>query len=268
MYRFFGAGTVAVAALWSVGAQAQSTADEGTWSGPYVGAVAGYNWSNGPQKVTTLDPQKSLVDPSGLTQAVLIPTQLGAKRKGIAGGIEAGYNIQSDQLVFGVEADVSVLGGTGKGTANGVFSDISKAPFPNYTSVSSGQTKVNWLGTMRLRAGVATGKTLVFATGGIAFGGVKASSAFSIINTGNPPPNVWTASKSQTRTGYVIGAGVEQRLEDAISVKLEFLHYSLGNLRYTSVPNAFTAGDVPGARQDVTYKATGNYVRVGVNYRF
>jgi outer membrane immunogenic protein len=79
------------------------------WNGGYIGVTLGYGAAGGRQDVTNLDPKGSLVDPSGLTQAVLFPAQLQAKRNGILGGVEAGYNVQKGTYVFGVEGDLSLL---------------------------------------------------------------------------------------------------------------------------------------------------------------
>jgi outer membrane immunogenic protein len=59
-----------------------------SWIGPYVGANAGYQWgwvSNSP------------IQPSG-----------------VAGGLEAGYNWQRGQFVFGAETDIELSNSLGR----------------------------------------------------------------------------------------------------------------------------------------------------------
>src|SRR5579872_3151524 len=55
-----------------------------SWAGPYLGGTVGYQWGD--------------VDHN--------PT----KPSGIAGGIEAGYNWQRGQFVFGAETDIQLSG--------------------------------------------------------------------------------------------------------------------------------------------------------------
>ncbi|MDP2411490.1 MAG: hypothetical protein Q8M26_14545 [Pseudolabrys sp.] len=54
---------------------------------------------------------------------------------------------------------------------------------------------------------IAEGGTLLYATGGLAYGGVKNSASFS----GPLPAGVtqFTGSRSETEVGYTIGAGIE-----------------------------------------------------------
>jgi outer membrane immunogenic protein len=79
----------------------------GSWVGPYLGANVGY-------ELATVDNN---------------PT----KPSGIAGGIEAGYNWQRGQFVFGGEADFQLSG-----------ADATVAPW---------QFSNPWFGTVRGRAG-------------------------------------------------------------------------------------------------------------------
>ena len=55
-----------------------------SWAGPYLGATAGYEWGN--------------------------VTNSSTKPAGLAGGIEAGYNWQVGQFVFGGETDINLSG--------------------------------------------------------------------------------------------------------------------------------------------------------------
>src|SRR5438552_3765478 len=86
------------------------------WTGPYVGAHLGYGWGS--------------ADSTDLS--------------GFVGGVQGGYNIQSNQFVMGLEGDI--------GLAN-----IDK---------SSGGTKasIDSLGSVRARAGFAFDQFLVYGT--------------------------------------------------------------------------------------------------------
>ena len=97
------------------------------WTGGYVGANVGYRWlsadaSNG-------------IDPSSSPDS-----------SSVAGGLQAGYNWQMNQFVFGVETDFG-YGSSSK--TEGAFG-----------------VKQTWEGTTRARAGVAVDRVLVYGTAG------------------------------------------------------------------------------------------------------
>jgi len=259
---------LAASAVMAFAAGAADAAENTSWTGFYVGANIGYDWSTSRQKIETADPQGSLVDPSGLTQAVMFPNKLKGGRSGVAGGGQVGYNYQFNTHVIGAEIDFSGLDSTQSKSFSASFFDASKAPFPAYFSDVRGHVSVTHLGTARLRAGENVNGILLYATGGLAFGAVHASSTFADNNVNNPPPDVLSGSKREEKFGYTIGGGVEFPLIGAISTKVEYIFYDLGSVEYDTIPNAFTAGDIPGVTQHVKYRANGNLFRVGLNYKF
>src|SRR5829696_8417714 len=92
---------------------------------------------------------------------------------GINGGVQAGYNWQAANWVFGLEADIQ--GSTQKDNKTCVVNcQGTNGTFANY------EAKLPWFGTVRGRLGYSVGSTLFYATGGYAYGGVKTniSSAF------------------------------------------------------------------------------------------
>lgn len=268
--RTFRLLTVAVGAATALAAGAVHAAEsaDATWTGFYAGANLGWNWSSSRQKITTSDPQHSLVDPSGLTQAVIFPGSLKGGGSGVSGGAQFGYNYQFDTHVIGAEIDFSGLDSSRSSTFSAPFFDASKAPFPSYYSSVRGTASLTDLGTARLRVGESVGGILLYGTGGLAFGNVKASSSFADNNVNNPPPDFLSGSKNEEKIGYAIGGGVEFPLMGAISTKVEYLYYDLGSVKYNTSPNAFTAGDIPGVTQNVKYRADGNLLRIGFNYKF
>ena len=165
-----------------------------SWTGPYVGANLGYQWGS-----TVNNPTK----PSGLQ-----------------GGVQAGYNWQVGQFVFGGETDLQLSG------ADDVFAPWK---FAN-----------PWFGTLRGRVGVAMNNVLLYGTAGLAYGGVRAESAF--------------LTESKTHIGWSAGLGMEVGFTQNWSAKIEYLYVDLA---------------------DKTYSLTGfdnglesSILRLGVNYRF
>jgi opacity protein-like surface antigen len=125
-------------------------------------------------------------------------------QSGPIGGFQFGYNWQfSPLIVFGLEADIqgAAISGRGEntGTSTESFAGTSTffksvttansaealmASFTNAAITASGDdlvtSEVNWLGTVRGRLGyLVTPNLLLYATGGLAYGGVSASDSLT-----------------------------------------------------------------------------------------
>ena len=102
---------------------------------------------------------------------------------------------------------------------------------------------------------------LVYATGGLAYGEVRTDASITV-----PLVGTSTGSFNETRTGWVVGAGVEAAVSGSWTVKFEYLHVDLGNvttnLLSTNGGGAF-AGTIVG-----TSRVTDDIMRVGLNYRW
>ena len=193
------------------------------WSGFYLGGNAGVGfWDSG--HVTINDP-------------VLGPQRLRAdSNTAFVGGGQAGYNIQTGQTVFGVEADI-------QGIAGG--SSFNWGRYAFFGPSDSGNT--GYLGTVRGRVGYAIDRTLIYATGGFAYGELN-----------NGP------FTNNTQTGYTVGGGVEFAFISNWTIRLEGLFVSLDNgSRTRTLVNAGVAYPVTS-----TGGNDGGLVRVGLNYKF
>jgi outer membrane immunogenic protein len=120
---------------------------------------------------------------------------------GIVGGAQIGYNWQAGQIVYGFEVDVSAA-------------DISYSE-----SFFGAQTEasIDWLATARGRLGfLVTPGILAYATAG--FGIASASASASI-------PGLVRLSVDDTETDIVYGVGVEGKITDATSLRVEYLAF-------------------------------------------
>ena len=233
-----------------------------SWTGAYVGVTAGYGWGESASAVTAIEP--SIAVP--YQQLGMLPTALKPSARGFIGGGEVGYNWQSGRWVAGVEADFSYSGLRGDET-------YAVPPVPGNNPVAMTQgAQLDWFGTVRARAGVLmTPDTLVFATGGLAYGRVKALS--NIVSTEPAFPCSTgiglcsTGAASETRTGWTVGGGLESRFAPNWTVKVEYLYFDLGNMSNTANSTSFfpfwNGKPIVGATSDIT----GNIVRVGLNYQ-
>jgi outer membrane immunogenic protein len=157
---------------------------QGSWAGPYLGGTLGYEWG-------TIDNN---------------PT----KPSGVAGGVEAGYNWQNGNFVFGAETDFNL---------SGAVDTFSPWQFSN-----------PWFGTVRGRGGVTIGNVLVYGTAGLGYGSLTATT----------PGNL---SETHDSIGWVGGAGVEVGLTPRWSAKAEWLYLDLADHTYsvTGQNNGLTA---------------------------
>jgi outer membrane immunogenic protein len=190
------------------------------WSGVYVGATIGYGWSSSAHEDTGL----------------FIPA---FDMDGVVGGVTLGVNRQVGRIVYGLEADFS---GSGiKGNSTSVFCGGSCV------------TELEWFGTIRGRLGVTMSPTLLYITGGLAYGRLSAS-------IGNPV----VSSGSSTEFGWTVGAGVEHAFNRHWSIKAEYLYVDLGSsFRYDAI-NA-CLGASPGCQ---AFYDGFSIVRMGLNYRW
>jgi outer membrane immunogenic protein len=201
------------------------------WSGFYVGANAGYAWG----RATATDTPAS----NGVCWAQC-GFQWGPDVDGFTGGLQAGWNVQTQNWLLGIEGDVGYLG------LKGIAPDPNAAP-------AMVEARGGWFATLRGRAGVLfSPSVLVYGTGGVIYADTR-TNVFRIptINTSDADGWGWTA-----------GAGVEASLSHAWSWKLEYLYYDLGNERVSGLIGA------TGTTQFFDIKQTGHIVRAGLNYRF
>lgn len=215
------------------------------WTGFYVGLNAGYSWMNGDARYTG--------GPAGAL--AVLPGGYGIEADGFIGGGQLGFNYQINQFVVGIEADIQYTDLEGRTTITSVFGGGA-------TSIGTASTGLDWLGTVRGRVGFAFDRFLVYATGGLAYGDVSISGS-TIDNF--VPAFGYAGSRSETRTGWTLGGGVEWGFTQNVSVKLEYLYYDLGTVDLTLSPTTLgAAGTVLTQRHDID----GHIIRAGVNFRF
>ncbi|WP_171015730.1 outer membrane protein [Devosia sp. FKR38] len=208
------------------------------WSGFYAGFNAGYGFGHEDPVDLQAFPDRDPLTVGGVTA------------EGWLGGVQAGYNVQSGNLVFGLEADVqgTDYGGSGVATVDGVTANAT--------------TEVGWFGTVRPRIGYAMGDALIYATGGLAFGGLDAT----IDATGILGYNGTIATLDELAWGYAVGAGAEYAITDQISIKSE---YQFVQLRADATGTLLDASGVDtGVVGSSRVRSNMHAVKVGLNFHF
>lgn len=215
------------------------------WTGFYVGVNAGgaagrisdvLSIANGSYFAPGIDPGVAASGSSSLNT------------NGLTGGIQAGYNWQFGQLVYGIEADFNAL--RQGASYGGRFLYPNLAPYNLTVSRST-----DWLATFRPRVGVVTGHALLYVTGGLALTNFKFNQVFS------EPPDSQNASIAQLKAGWTVGAGSEAQLSGNWTVKAEYLfvQFDVGS----------AAGSLPGAVLSNSLDKLDEHIgRVGLNYKF
>src|SRR5262245_4505512 len=144
------------------------------WSGFYLGVHAGYTFAEDEDITTTGQAQANVTNVAIGAR----PARVGLGRDGFIGGGQMGYNWQvSPNWVFGLEADISYVDVRLDGTVVGISS--AGAPLNN-----TFRTRMEYFGTVRGRIGYAWDRTLLYATGGLAYAEIENS-----VNFFGPPPN-------------------------------------------------------------------------------
>ncbi len=198
------------------------------WTGFYVGVEGGADWANTSGPATNA---------SGAWPA---PYRINSAL-GLLGGY-VGYNYQSGSVVFGLEGNFDgVLGGNHSATV------FVASPSPTLYNFGSKET---WTGDIRGRLGYALNRALLYVAGGVAFGDVNTSYAFS----GSAP---YYAFNTQ-RTGFTIGGGVDYAFTNNWIGRVEYRYTDLG-------VSSFVNGSLNAADK---VRFTSSAVLVGLSYKF
>jgi outer membrane immunogenic protein len=200
-------------------AQAQSSTMN--WNGFYAGINAGGLWES-PSAAIGMNNTGGGFSGSG---------------SGFVGGAQAGYNYMFGPVLLGGEIDFqgSTLTSTVTGGA-GASNIVGHGSMP-------------WFSTFRARVGYPVGSVMPYVTGGAVWG-QQTLSGFDPSAGGNfsASNNFWT---------YVVGVGMEGRIAQAWTAKLEYL--------WIGTPD--TALSSP-ASTSINERSISNVVRVGLNYHF
>lgn len=156
------------------------------WGGSYVGAAAGSLCSDVVASVAGVITKDDAADEEA--------TFDGCAAQGTA---YAGYNIQREGFVYGVEADAAISGNI-------------------LTTKTDGADVALNMSTLRGRVGYDMEDLLIYVTGGGAVG--------------------WSnvLGDSNIHAGWVIGAGAEYKITDGVGLRAEYLYANFGGKQYTS----------------------------------
>lgn len=208
------------------------------WAGFYIGAHAG--WA-GIEEVRT-----EVFDPSG---GFASGFRFCCDRSGFIGGAQAGYNWQSANWVWGIEADWS--------WTNTHRQVVSLSTINGETRTSFADDK--WHATAAARVGYAFDHWLLYVKGGAGF--LNADRGATLTNvplTGT----VVAGTRNDTFIGWLVGVGAEYALSANWSTKVEFSYTDFG----TNQKNFNVPAPLPPAVEKFDTQVY--MAKFGVNYRF
>lgn len=222
---------------------------EAPFAGAYFGAALGYGQQRG--EITN--------------ETVGAPTS-GVTFRDTEGGVTiggyAGYNWQRccSPYVFGIETDFNWLN-----TSPTAF-DIEG---PETVSLES---KMDWFGTLRPRAGIVIHDDwLLYATGGLAYGEVDHKFRDNCVDCSAPPFNFGPFSQSNrdTKVGWTVGGGTEFLHDSHWLLRAEALFVDLGSETHSYTVPACSAQFGP-SLCTATAKWDDQFwvARLGVAYKF
>jgi outer membrane immunogenic protein len=130
---------------------------------------------------------------------------------GVVGGAQIGYNWQSGRVVYGIEADFAFSS----------MEEEASGCIPGAGCVFAGAS-LDWLATVRGRVGyLIDPRILAYATAG--FGIASWSAEAGVTGPGFEDIRV---EFDGTETDFVFGLGVEGKINEAMTARLEFLGFS------------------------------------------
>lgn len=221
------AGALALTIFPAAPAAAQSDGAK-SWTGPYVGGRLGYAFQRNDKNETVLfdtDLDGNFGDTvttgtganafspgfcGGSTFTRTPSGGCGGDRDGTDWAAQAGFDYQIGSFVVGVVGDY------GRTDIDDSVSAFSTTP-AFYTLTRELRDNAS----LRARAGFASGDTLVYGTGGIAWGKIR--NGFTTSNTANQ----FTNTGNEDAWGYRVGGGIEQRLGGGFSIGAQYLYTSL-----------------------------------------
>jgi outer membrane immunogenic protein len=236
-----------------------------SWTGFYIGANVGGAWGEADNQLSIVNgpPGDQFFNPAATRDLDVARAGTGnARSSAFTGGFQAGYNLQMNRLVLGIEADFGAMGLKGQRSGTFPYSDDINHPFSISTS-----TKTNWLLTVRPRIGYAFDRSLVYATGGLAVASLSFDQAFVDLQCAPLPACSENISAKSTRVGYAVGGGLEYAFANQWTVKGEYLYVDFGSASFSGLLGVPTVG-VGIATFNNSVRTDAHLLRFGINYLF
>jgi outer membrane immunogenic protein len=225
------------------------------WTGLYLGFNGGWGWAHSSISETAYG-TTGIADISATSVS---PSAQG----GVFGG-QIGYNYQFlPNWVVGVEGDYDAASITD--TKATTFPSLLAPGNSNGFAVSE---KIQSLASIRGRIGYTWGPGLLYFTGGGAWADVNTNATISANTGAGPFGDTANASNTNTKSGFVIGGGLEWMVAPNWTVRGEYLYYDFSN---GNNANGLGLPNCAGGACGVNVSSASNNIsvfRLGANYKF
>src|SRR5690242_7003197 len=237
--------TLAAASLLLSSAAALADVDSApAWGGFYVGALADANFGHTHFALP------------GDTHDVL--QQTSHDLTSFAGGGLIGFNWQNDNMIYGLEGDLTSGNGTSSVTACTKIDGCFTSAHDSFTTLN--QLKTDWSGRLRARIGWMRDDTLFYAAGGYSFADSKMSLVGLCYDAAHPTvPDVYYFARKQTLSGLALGVGMETPVADHITLRAEYVFEDFGDTTYKGAAPEWN---------DRSISVRNSALRVAVAYHF
>ncbi len=242
-----------------------------TWTGIYLGGQIGYAWGNDDIYYNAYDPITGVVFNSSSFNVPIVS----ASPSGVIGGAHAGFYYQIDKPQSDLPSGGFVIGvdGSVDGTS---LSNTVAASFAGLGGSSvSASTNTDIQGSIRGRFGIAWDRLLIYATGGVVFGGFNTNYSVTGNTSGLPTVNggspfFGSNSFSNTRVGWTAGGGIDYAVTNNWSVFVEYRYTDFGTVGNTWLATAAftTVPGLAGGSLFVNRTLSQSQVQVGFSYKF
>jgi outer membrane immunogenic protein len=232
----------------AVYAKAPPPLSPGSWTGFYVGGNAGLSVAKNATDSTRM---RSIVG-FGSTQDL---ETFDLSPQGGLAGVQAGFNWQvSRRFVLGAEGDFQW---TNANVVNCVLGCLD--PVLHAGGLLFKQT-LSSFGTLRGRAGWTNGPSLLYLTGGGAYGQVDTDETHT--QTGH------LSNVQETKWGWTAGGGLESQIVGNLTAKVEYLYLDLGKTGGQGIfDNSLGAGTNLNT-YNFSSRLHDHVFRAGLNYKF
>ena len=197
-----------------------------TWTGFYVGGQAGVAFNNDAGDVN-YNPATGAT-----TTTAFAGGSDSSDDAAFIGGVHVGYDYQINNFIVGAVADINYI------DANAV------STYSLGTDTFGVSSDINFVGTVRAKAGIAADRFAVYATGGLAYADTEVNFFAPGTLTGNLAGFTPTVDSDSDDVGYAVGAGVDYLVTQNFSLGLEYLYTDLGEtdttVTYTNGTSAQT----------------------------
>jgi outer membrane immunogenic protein len=242
----------------------RTAAAQPSWTGAQVGGQGGVS----PMAQGFAEPGSHLFPAICVPSSYCVetPFSFSGNKTSATGGGFLGYRIQFGSVVAGIEGDINAKSGSASYSA--YSANLYRAETFTGTASQGGD------GSIRGRLGyLVTPWTMVYGTGGVAFGKVSGSFGYAAheIDLCSPCASVTGGgSWSTTRTGATGGGGVETLITPNLTVRLEYRYTDLGTFSENVALRTFCAGTCssPSSNASISLHPTFQTVTVGVGFNF